>query len=129
MFFDFLKILGITLSIVWGFLISFLYFFEQSILLREIFVGCFLPVVCFIPGFYAVSWAVDRPFRPFMIAVFGGMLIRLVFIGIGFVLIVTLTKLHVSSLSFSLVGFYTLCLVVELCFVKAKYNIDEEVQK
>ena len=129
MFFDFLKILGITLSIVWVFLISFLYFFEQSILLKEIFVGCFLPVVCFIPGFYAVSWAVDRPFRPFMIAIFGGMLIRLVFIGIGFVLIVTLTKLHVSSLSFSLVGFYTLCLVVELCFVKAKYNIDEEVQK
>jgi hypothetical protein len=129
MFFDFLKILGVTLSIVWGLLISFLYFFEQSILLKEIFVGCFLPVVCFIPGFYAVSWAVDRPFRPFMIAVFGGMLIRLVFIVIGFVLIVTLTKLHVSSLLFSLVGFYTLCLVVELCFVKAKYNIDEEVQK
>ena len=129
MFFDFLKILGITLSIVWGFLISFLYFFEQSILLKEIFVGCFLPVVCFIPGFYAVSWAVDRPFRPFMIAVFGGMLIRLVFIGIGFILLVTLTKFHVSSLLFSLVGFYTLCLVVELCFVKAKYNIDEDVQK
>ena len=129
MFFDFLKILGITLSIVWGFLISFLYFFEQSILLKEIFVGCFLPVVCFIPGFYAVSWAIDRPFRPFMIAVFGGMLIRLVFIGIGFILLVTLTKFHVSSLLFSLVGFYTLCLVVELCFVKAKYNVDEEVQK
>jgi len=129
MFFDFLKILGITLSIVWGFLLSFLYFFEQSILLKEIFVGCFLPVVCFIPGFYAVSWAVDRPFRPFMIAVFGGMLIRLVFIGIGFILLVTLTKFHVSSLLFSLVGFYTLCLVVELCFVKAKYNIDEDVQK
>jgi hypothetical protein len=129
MFFDFLKILGITLSIVWGLLISFLYFFEQSILLKEIFVGCFLPVVCFIPGFYAVSWAVDRPFRPFMIAVFGGMLIRLVFIVIGFILIVTLTKLHASSLLFSLVGFYTLCLVIELCFVKAKYNIDEEVQK
>jgi len=129
MFFDFLKILGTTLSIVWGFLISFLYFFEQSILLKEIFVGCSLPVVCFIPGFYAISWAVDRPFRPFIIAVFGGMLIRLVFIGIAFILIVTLTKLRVSSLLFSLVGFYTLCLVVELCFVKAKYNTDGEVQK
>ena len=129
MFFDFLKILGITLSIVWIFLISFLYFFQQSILLKEIFVGCFLPVACFIPGFYAVSWAIDRPFRPFMIAVFGGMLIRLVFIGIGFILIVILTKLHMSSLLFSLVGFYTLCLVVELYFIKAKYSINEEIQK
>jgi hypothetical protein len=120
MFFDFLKILGMTLSIVWIFLLSSLYFFEQSILLKEIFVGCFLPVVCFIPGFYAVAWAIDRPFRPFMIAVFGGMLIRLIFIGIAFILIVTLTKLQVSSLLFSLVGFYTLCLVVELYFVNSK---------
>ena len=120
MFFDFLKILSMILSIVWIFLILFLYFFEQSVLLKEIFVGCFLPVLCFIPGFYAISWAVDRPFRPFMIAVFGGMLIRLVFIGMAFVLIVTLTKLHMSSLLFSLVGFYTLCLVVELYFVNSK---------
>src|SRR6266478_4629335 len=120
MFFDFLKILGITLSIVWIFLISFLYFFQQLILLKEIFVGCFLPVVCFIPGVYAVSWATDRPFRPFMIAVFGGMLIRLVFIVIAFILIITHTKLHVISFLFSLIGFYTLCLVVELYFVNSK---------
>jgi hypothetical protein len=120
MFFDFLKMLGIALSIVWVFLILFLYFFESSMPLKEIFVGCFLPVLCFIPGFYAISWAVDRPFRPFMIAVFGGMLARLVFIGISFVLIVTLTKVHISSLLFSLVGFYALCLVIELYFVNGK---------
>ena len=120
MFFDFLKILGVSLSVVWVFLISSLYFFKQLILLKEISIGCFLPVMCFIPGFYAISWAVDRPFRPFMIAVFGGMLIRLVFIGIAFISIVTLTNLHVSSLLFSLVGFYTLCLVVELYFFNSK---------
>ena len=129
MFFDFLKILGIILVIVWILLISSLYFLAQSILFKEIFIGCFLPVVCFIPGFYAVSWAVHRPFRPFMIAVFGGMLIRLIFIGTAFILIVTLTKLHVSSLLFSLVGFYTLCLVVELYFVNSKIQHREEVQK
>src|SRR5207247_2157149 len=97
--------------------ISFLYFFEQSILLKEIFVGCFLPVVCFIPGFYAVSWAVDRPFRPFMIAVFGGMLIRLVFIGIVFVLIVTLTKLHVSCLFFSIFSKHVLMMWIAAALV------------
>ncbi|SRR6266446_957084 len=120
MFFGFLKILGVTLSIAWVLLILFLCFFEQLILLKEIFVGCFLPVVCFIPGFYAISWAVDRPFRPFMMAVFGGMLIRLVFIVIAFIVIATFTKLHVTSFLFSLIGFYTLCLVVELYFVNSK---------
>ena len=129
MFFDFLKMLGITLSIVWILLIPLLYFFAQSILLKEILMGCFLPVVCFIPGFYAVSWAVHRPFRPFMLAVFGGMLLRLLFIGTTFILIVTMTQFHVSSFLFSLVGFYTICLVVELYFVNSKIQHREEVHE
>src|SRR5438309_10097077 len=122
MFLDFLKILGTILSIVWILLISSLYFFAKSIFFKEIFIGCLLPVVCFVPGFYAVSWAFNRPFRPFIIALFGGMLVRLLFIGTAFILIVTLTQLHISSLLFSLVGFYTICLVVELYFVNSKLH-------
>jgi hypothetical protein len=96
-------------------------------LFKEILIGCLLPVVCFIPGFYAVSWAVNRPFRPFLIAVFGGMLVRLLFIGTAFMLIATLTQLHMASLLFSLVGFYTLCLVVELYFINSKTHRREEM--
>ena len=129
MFFNFLKTLSITLGIAWILLIPVLYFLAQSIFLKEILMGCFLPVLCFIPGFYAVSWTVYRPLRHFMIAVFGGMLIRLFLIGTTFILIVTLTQLHVSSLLFSLVGFYTLCLVVELCFVNSTLQHREGVQE
>ena len=127
MFLDFLKMLGTILSIVWILLISSLYFFAKSTLFKEVLIGCLLPVVCFIPGFYAVSWAFNRPFRPFMIAVFGGMLVRLLFISTAFILIATLTKLHISSLLFSLVGFYTLCLVVELYFINSKTQRREEM--
>ena len=127
MFLDFLKMLGTILSIVWILLTSSLYFFAKSIFFKEIFIGCLLPVVCFILGFFAVSWAFNRPFRPFMIAVFGGMLVRLLFIGTAFILIVTLTKLHMSSLLFSLLGFYTLCLVVELYFINSKIQRREEM--
>jgi len=118
--------LGIILTIVWVLLVSLLYFFPKSMLFKEILIGCLLPVACFIPGFYAVSWAFNRPFRPFIIAVFGGMLIRLLFIGTAFILIMALTKLHMSSLLFSLVGFYTLCLVVELYFINSKLPHREE---
>jgi hypothetical protein len=127
MFLDFLKILGIILTIVWVSLILFLYFLDKSMLFKEILIGCLLPVVCFIPSFYAVSWAVNRPFRPFLIAVFGGMLVRLLFIGTAFMLIATLTQLHMASLLFSLVGFYTLCLVVELYFINSKTHRREEM--
>ncbi len=129
MFLDFLKILAIILGIIWIFLIPLLYFFAQLVLIREILIGCFLPVACFILGFYAVSWAVHRPLRPFMIAVFGGMLVRLLLIGTIFVLLVKLAQFHVSSLLFSLIGFYTLCLVVELYFVNNRIRYREEVQE
>jgi hypothetical protein len=127
MFLDFLKMLGIILTIVWASLVLFLYFLDKSMLLKEILIGCLLPVTCFIPGFYAVSWAVNRPLRPFLVAVFGGMLVRLLFIGTAFILIATLTQLHMASLLFSLVGFYTLCLVVELYFINSKLHRREEM--
>jgi hypothetical protein len=129
MFLDFLKVLGTILGIVWTLLILSLYFFAKPALFKEILIGCLLPVMCFIPGFYAISWAFNRPFRPFMIAVFGGMLVRLLFIGVAFVLIVTLTKLHMFSLLFSLFGFYILCLVVELYFINSKIQRREEIQE
>src|SRR5438093_8741904 len=119
MFLNFLKTLGIILSVVCILLISFFYFLAKFIFFKEILIGCLLPVACFIPGFYAVSWAFNRSFRPFIIAVFGGMLARLLFIGTSFILIATFTKLHTSSLLFSLVGFYILCLVVELYFINS----------
>lgn len=120
--------LGIILSIVWILLVLVLYFLAQSMLFKEVLIGCLLPVACFIPGFYAVSWAFNRSFRPFMIAVFGGMLVRLLFIGTAFVLIAKLTQLHISSLLFSLFGFYTLCLVVELYFINTKLQHRDGVE-
>jgi len=129
MFLDFLKILGVTLGIAWGLLIPLLYFLVQAVLIREVLVGCVLPVACFVLGFYAVSWAVHRPLRPFMIAVFGGMFVRLLLIGTVFVLLVKLAQFQVSSLLFSLIGFYTLCLVVELYFVNTRIRYREEVQE
>ena len=127
MFLHFLKILGIVLGIVWIVLLSSLYFLAKFLLLKEILIGCLLPVMCFIPGFYAVSWAVNQPFRPFIIAVFGGMLVRLLFIGVAFICIVTFTQLHISSLLLSLIGFYTLCLAVELYFINSNAQLGEGV--
>lgn len=126
MFFAFLKILGLTLGIVWLALLTVMQFFAQPIAMTEILLGCALPVLCFIPGFYAITWSLQRPFRAFMVAVFGGMLIRLCFIGAVFILLAKLTDLHVPSLLFSLVGFYTLCLAIELYFINHEVRYIKE---
>jgi hypothetical protein len=127
MFLNFLKILGTVLGIVWILLLSPLYFFAEWLLFKEIFIGFLLPVLCFIPGFYAVSCAINQPLRPFLIAIFGGMLVRLLFIGTAFILLALFTQLHISSLLLSLLGFYTICLAVELYFINSNTQRREEV--
>ena len=127
MFLNFLKILGIVLGIVWILLLSSLYLFAELLLFKEILIGCLLTVICFIPGFYAVSWAINQPLRPFLIAVFGGMLVRLLFIGTVFILLALFTQLHISSLLLSLLGFYTICLAVELYFINSNTQRREEM--
>lgn len=125
MFVDFLKTLGFTLGTAWLLLLVVGYIFSQAVLLPEVIVGCLLPTLCFVPGFYAVSKTVYSSWKRFAIAVFGGMLIRLCFIGTICVLIVLLTSLQMSPLLLSLVGFYTLCLIVELYFVHSRLQHQE----
>lgn len=125
MFLDFLKLLGLSLSVVWLLLFGWGYIFGHSVLQREIIIGCLLPVACFIPGFYAVSKTVEGSWKTFLVAVFGGMLIRLVCIATVFILMVMRTQFHVSTLLFSLMGFYILCLIVELYFVGRRISYKE----
>lgn len=117
MFLAFLKILGFTIGLAWCVLLLILQVFSVQAGLTELLIGCALPVFCFIPGFYAIAWSAHRPFRAFMIAVFGGMLIRLLCISTAFVVLAKFTDFHIPSLLFSLIGFYTLCLAIELYFV------------
>ena len=126
MFFAFLKLLGITVGLAWLILLLVLQVFAQQWALTELLIGCLIPVSCFIPGFYAIAWSAHRPFRTFMVAVFGGMLMRLVFIATIFVLLAKFTDLHIPSVLFSLVGFYTLCLAIELYFVNHEVRYLKE---
>lgn len=123
MFFRFLKVLGVTTACAWLGLLPFLYVYAQSPVVWGTTVGWLLPVICFVPGFYAIAWAYDRPLRPFLLAVFGGMLARLCFIGVSVVLLLKLTALHVPSLLLSLVGFYILYLAIEIYFLNRRPSI------
>lgn len=129
MFADFIKMLSLILSCMWIILILCLYVFDWTLLLKELFIGFLLPFLCFSTGFYAVSRTAQGPFKPFIIAVFGGMIIRLFAIGVAFICLATLTTLHMPTILFALVGFYTTCLIVELYFVNRKIAHREVMQK
>jgi hypothetical protein len=114
MFSLFLKIASIATIGVWVLLGLPLYFFGSAPILGGALIGCVLPALGFIAGFYAVCWALHRAVRPFLIAVLGGVFLRFVVIGLTFVFLMRATNIHVYSFVFSLVGFYSLYMAIEL---------------
>jgi len=103
-----------------------LYFLAEPMIVWGSLLGWVLSAICFTAGFYAVCRAFHRSFRVLMITVFGGMLARLLFVGVAFVLLMTLTSLHVVSFLSSLLGFYMLYLVIELHFINSRLQSREE---
>ncbi len=122
MFLTFAKIVGLTTGIVWGLMALPLYFLADPKMIWGVISGCVVSAICFTVGFYAVCQTLEASFNTLMLAVFGGMLIRLLFIGAIFLLIVSVTSLHVFSFLASLLGFYALYMVIELYFVKTRFQ-------
>jgi len=114
MFTLFLKIASVTTLGAWMVLGLPLYFLGDMPILSGALMGCILPALCFLGGFYAVCWALHRAARAFMIAILGGMFLRFVVIGLTFMLLMRSAHIHIYSFVFSLVGFYSLYMVIEL---------------
>ncbi len=119
---DFLKWVLLTTALAWLLLAVPLYLLGEAKILWGAIMGCLLPAVCFVVGFYSMCRNLHRPFNKVMVAFFGGMLARILFIGLAFFLILLLTQLHVASLLTSLFGFYILYLVIELYFVNGRFK-------
>ena len=117
LFSAFLKIVGIVTGIIWCLLVIPLYFFAESDIVWSIFSGFLLPFVCLVFGFYAIHKNFRRSMRSFMIAVLGGMLVRLLFIGVMFVIVIKITNLNILAFTLSLFGFYVLYMALELIFI------------
>lgn len=129
LFNDFLKRLCLVTAIAWLLLALPLYFLGEADILWGTIVGCALPAFCFVVGFYSMCRNLHRPLNKLMIAFFGGMLARMLFIGLAFFLILSLTQLHIVSLVISLFGFYILYLVLELYFVNGRFQHIKEGQQ
>jgi hypothetical protein len=126
---DFLKWFFLVTAIAWLLLALPLYLLGEANILWGAIAGCCLPALCFVIGFYSMCRNLHRPPNQLMIAFVGGMLARMLFIGLTFFLILWLTQLHVASLLTSLFGFYILYLVLELYFVNGRFKHIKEGQQ
>lgn len=121
MYIDCLKIAGVITGIAWVLIAIPLYLFADTQMIWGAISGFLFAAFCFTAGFYAICRSFHASFNSLMIAVFGGMLARLILIGVTFLLVVWWTSLHVTSFLFSLLGFYVLFLGIELYFVKQRF--------
>jgi hypothetical protein len=129
MYIHFVKWIGIATGVAWLLLILPLYYLGEAPIVWAAILGCALPALCFLLGFYAICRAFRLPFRKLMIAIYGGMLTRLFVIGGILVLIVKLTHLPVASFLMSLFGFYFLYMAIELYFVYGQLPQMKEQQR
>ncbi len=120
LFYDFIRWFLWVTAAAWLLLAVPLYILGEPKILWGTIVGCVLPALCFVVGFYSVCRNFHRPFNKLMVAFFGGMLARMLFIGLAFALILLFTQPHVASLLTSLFGFYFLYLILELYFVNSR---------
>jgi hypothetical protein len=122
MFADFLKLFVITTAIAWILLAFPLYWLGDPMVVWGTLVGWALPTLCFVAGFYTIYRTFHLPLQKLMIAFFGGMVVRLLFIGTVLVIILKLTQLPLISVIASLFGFYVLYLILELYFVNSRLH-------
>ena len=117
MFNSFLKVAGLATVVAWLLLAPLLMAFATPEVLWWAVVGCVPSALCFVYEFYTLSKADRQDMMSFMQAFLGGMVVRMLVVGVILFLLIKFTNVHLTSFVFSLFGFYLLYLVIELYFV------------
>ena len=117
MFNSFLKVAGVATVVAWLLLAPLLLTFATPEVLWWAVVGCVPSALCFIYEFYTLSKGDRQDMMSFMQAFLGGMVVRMLVVGVILFLLIKFTNVHLTSFVFSLFGFYMLYLVIELYFV------------
>jgi len=117
MFNRFLKVAGLATVLAWLLLAPLLLVFATPEVLWWAAVGCVPSASFFIYEFYTLSKADRQDLTAFMQAFLGGMVVRMLAVGVILFLLIKFTNVHLTSFVFSLFGFYLLYLVIELYFV------------
>lgn len=85
-------------------------------------VGAILSTVNVLLGFLAIEYSFGKSYTTFLKAVLGGMGVRMVLMLGALLLLITLFEFHAVALTVSLLGFYTLYLVLEVMFIQRKVH-------
>ena len=88
-------------------------------------VGCAICSLNAFAGAGLAQWGMGRDHRTFMMAMFGGMGVRLIIVLISFFIALKLAKLHVFSLTLSMFLFYVVFQILEIRLLARRPSGEE----
>ncbi|MEO5931423.1 MAG: hypothetical protein ABIR47_15930 [Candidatus Kapaibacterium sp.] len=114
--FQFIKTVLLILAVLAAVLAYPLYAWCTAPVMNAIVASAIIAFVNALLGLFALEYAIDKPNNTFMIAVFGGMGLRMGLILVT-ITILLVTGAHPLALSLSLMGFYVVYLVAEIIYI------------
>jgi hypothetical protein len=103
-----------------------LFTYATSEVIHACVAGAVLSLVNVLCGFAAIEYAFDKPDDVFYKTVFGGMVLRLMFVLGAMVMLIEIFRVNVPALAFSLMFFYVIFLIMEIVFIQQKINLRKQ---
>ena len=87
--------------------------------------GAAVGLVNGVAAWYLLHWGADKEMLPFLKAVLGGMVGRLLFVVIASLLIIKLTQVDRVAYAVALLAVYLICLLVEVLLIAVRTRPDK----
>ena len=97
--------------------------FGSTEVILGVILGATLSTVNVLLGYLAIEFSFDKSYTVFVRTVLGGMGVRLILMLALLALLVSTFQVHAMALTFSLLGFYVVYLLLEVLFIQRKVMV------
>ena len=117
---EFIRQVGLVCIVVLVLAAYPIYAYTGAASLIGVLAGCGIAALNVLAGCLTSVWAFEKPQRVFFKTVLGGMLIRLIGVGLAFLLLIKYTDVDTLALTLSLISFFAIFQVFEIRFLATR---------
>ncbi len=117
---EFIRQVGLVCIVVLVLAAYPIYAYTGAASLIGVLAGCGIAALNVLAGCLTSVWAFEKPQRVFFKTVLGGMLIRLIGVGLVFLLLIKYTDVDTLALTLSLISFFAIFQVFEIRFLATR---------
>ena len=118
---EFIKQIGLVCVVVLAIGTYPIYAYSGVASLLGFVAGCGIGALNVLVGCLSAVWAFEKPHGVFLRTVLGGMLIRLIGVGLAFLLMIKYTHVDVLALTLSLISFFVGFQILEIRFLMRRF--------